>query len=293
MAFSETILRLFELQIVMRARESLAEGLPEAVREALKPGYRKCRSLVRALRLRLLTGNGVHCPICDWKGTRFIAGKWRPMSICPQCASDIRHRLLMASFIYVPQFQSASFLLGKDILHFAPERHLQPFFRRVARKYATADLERAGVDLRFDISTMPTVRTESYDLVVACDVLEHVQDDQSALKEIHRVLKPLGTAVLTVPQKDNLRVTLEDPTITTPAGREKAFGEHNHLRIYGADFPLRVASAGFAVDTIGETSFSQSLVRRHVLRPVEYSQHPLATNHRKIFFCRKRPSPEA
>lgn len=40
---------------------------------------------------------------------------------------------------------------------------------------------------------------ESYDLVVALDVLEHVQDDEKALKEFFRILKPGGLLLLTVP----------------------------------------------------------------------------------------------
>ena len=40
---------------------------------------------------------------------------------------------------------------------------------------------------------------ESYDLVVACDVLEHIDDDLSALREWRRVLRAGGGILLTVP----------------------------------------------------------------------------------------------
>ena len=95
-------------------------------------------------------------------------------------------------------------------------------------------------------------------------------------------------AILSVPQKDGLLVTYEDKSITTREGRLKAFGETIHLRIYGADFVRRVASRGFAVEVVGEESFSPELLSRHVLKPPKPSPHPLATNHRKIFFCRKQ-----
>lgn len=39
----------------------------------------------------------------------------------------------------------------------------------------------------------------SFDLVCLFDVLEHVEDDTSALKRVHRLLKPGGRAVVTVP----------------------------------------------------------------------------------------------
>ncbi len=39
----------------------------------------------------------------------------------------------------------------------------------------------------------------SVDVVVATDVLEHLEDDMVALREFHRILKPGGVAVITVP----------------------------------------------------------------------------------------------
>jgi SAM-dependent methyltransferase len=43
---------------------------------------------------------------------------------------------------------------------------------------------------------------EEFDLVGAFDVLEHVDDDDGALREAHRVLRPGGGLLLTVPQHD-------------------------------------------------------------------------------------------
>lgn len=40
-----------------------------------------------------------------------------------------------------------------------------------------------------------------FDVVVMGDVLEHVNDEQKTLNEVHRVLKPNGTLVLSVPHK--------------------------------------------------------------------------------------------
>jgi ubiquinone/menaquinone biosynthesis C-methylase UbiE len=41
-----------------------------------------------------------------------------------------------------------------------------------------------------------------FDFVVCSEVLEHVRDDVKALKELHRVLKPNGKLVITVPHSD-------------------------------------------------------------------------------------------
>ncbi len=49
-----------------------------------------------------------------------------------------------------------------------------------------------------DAAKLPFV-DGSFDLVLAMDVLEHVEDDRMAAKEISRILRPGGLAIVTVP----------------------------------------------------------------------------------------------
>ena len=55
-----------------------------------------------------------------------------------------------------------------------------------------------AVDHRVDILDLP-FEDGSYDFVFASHVLEHIRDDRKAIKEIRRVLRPNGMAVLPVP----------------------------------------------------------------------------------------------
>jgi SAM-dependent methyltransferase len=142
--------------------------------------------------------------------------------------------------------------------------------------------------MKLNMCDMPEIRDASLDFVIACDVLEHVPDDGQALAELSRVLRPGGWAVLTVPQKDGLATTYEDASITSEEGRLQAFGQEDHLRIYGDDFPELVGQHGFDVTSVDEKSFPQALVSKHVLFPPVLSSHPLATNYRKVFFAQKR-----
>jgi SAM-dependent methyltransferase len=249
------------------------------------------KSMIREMRKLILSGDNVICPICNWHGSRFIDTYWHEKSICPSCGSDIRHRLLRASFIYIPHLRAEDFLAGRQIIHFAPEKGLSSFFHKISARYVTADLQRNDVDLNIDISDMPSISSQSFDLVIACDVLEHVSQDKLAIQEMNRILRPGGTAIITVPQKDNLMVTYEDSAITTPEGRKEAFGESTHLRIYGADFNNQLKSFGFTLEIINDKSFTEGIVSKHVLKPPKLSQHPLATNYRNLFFCHKVKQP--
>jgi ubiquinone/menaquinone biosynthesis C-methylase UbiE len=80
-------------------------------------------------------------------------------------------------------------------------------------------------------------------------VLEHVKDDILALSEIRRVLKPGGWAILLVPFFNPVAdVTIEDNSITDPRQRESLFGQSDHVRKYGNDYPDRIRRSGLAVD---------------------------------------------
>jgi ubiquinone/menaquinone biosynthesis C-methylase UbiE len=86
-----------------------------------------------------------------------------------------------------------------------------------------------------------------FDVILCSHVLEHIPDDLKAMSELYRVLRPGGTAILQVPLGKNMSTTYEDFSITTPAGRAKAFWSEEHVRIYGSDFKDRLKSVGFKI----------------------------------------------
>ncbi len=88
----------------------------------------------------------------------------------------------------------------------------------------------------------------SFDAIICNHVLEHVIDDYKAMTELHRVLKPGGWAILQVPISLSLDKTYEDFSITTARGREEAFGQDDHVRIYAKDYASRLEQAGFKVN---------------------------------------------
>jgi SAM-dependent methyltransferase len=173
------------------------------------------------------------------------------------------------------------------VLHFAPEPPLTKVFRRAARTYATADLTGRGADLKLDIADMRSIEDGSFDLVVACDVLEHVPRDREAMGEVRRVLARGGCAIFTVPQCAAHATTFEPGAVNEPLDRERLFGQADHVRMYGLDFPSRLREAGFDVQVRSARDLPHDVVTRHVLVPPVPSAHPLATNDRSLFFARR------
>lgn len=58
-----------------------------------------------------------------------------------------------------------------------------------------------GNFLSGNIPPLASYSDNSFDNIVSFQVIEHIQDDQLFLKEIHRVLKPGGIALLTTPNR--------------------------------------------------------------------------------------------
>ena len=143
--------------------------------------------------------------------------------------------------------------------------------------YITADLSSPRASTKADITNIPC-KDNSFDVVLCNHVLEHVADDQKAMREIRRVLSPDGWAILQTPIDSRRSTTFEDPTIVSPEAREQAFGQHNHVRVYGRDYKERLEKAGFTVNV--DRYFKElgpDLARKYGLQDEE------------IYFCTKRP----
>jgi predicted SAM-dependent methyltransferase len=112
--------------------------------------------------------------------------------------------------------------------------------------YVSADINSPLAMVKMDITNIPC-EDNSFDTILCSHVLEHVMDDQKAMRELFRVLKPEGWAILQVPIDCERDKTFEDPNIVSPEDREKFFGLSDHVRVYGLDYKDRLEKAGFKV----------------------------------------------
>ena len=128
-------------------------------------------------------------------------------------------------------------------------RHLKPHYKSSPERYQTADLESPLADLHFDIQQIP-LADESFDVVICNHLMEHVEDDLRAMRELHRILKRGGWGVLLSPVDLQRATTFEDDSITDPKERTRIFGQYDHRRLYGNDFADRLREAGFEVEDL-------------------------------------------
>lgn len=101
-----------------------------------------------------------------------------------------------------------------------------------------------------DITNIP-FEDNTFDMIMASAVLEHIPDDKKAMSELYRVLKPnTGVAFLQVPIDTTRFITLEKPEYNTPELRSKYYGQEDHVRFYGLDYPEKLRDANFFVEEI-------------------------------------------
>ncbi len=62
----------------------------------------------------------------------------------------------------------------------------------------------------YDDMTRSTLPVEAFDCVVSVEVLEHVEEDEAFVREVHRVLKPGGIFLMTTPNGDSVKNTNPD-----------------------------------------------------------------------------------
>ncbi len=215
----------------------------------------------------ILKGNKFTDPIDGKSFKMFLPygyGTQRNNVLSPSTLSLERHRLLWLYLQKETDFFSSK--EKKKVLHFAPEQAFYKLFRNQKNlDYTTTDLFSPLADVKADICNLPFLDNE-YDVILCNHVLEHIPDDTKAMKELFRVLKPDGMAILQIPQDLSRTTTFADNSIVDPKERAKIFGQYDHVRIYGRDYFDKLRSIGFTVEEVDYTAkLSTELVTKYCL----------------------------
>lgn len=172
--------------------------------------------------------------------------KQRDNALSPGTLSLERHRLL---WLYLNN-ETNFFSKTLKVLHVAPEQCFYKLFKNLKKiNYTTFDLNSPLADIKGDICNLP-FKENSFDFILCNHVLEHINDDNKAMKELYRVLNKNGTAILQVPINQKSTKTLEDSSIVDKKERIEKFGQYDHIRLYGLDYFKKLESFGFKVNPL-------------------------------------------
>lgn len=195
-----------------------------------------------------------YCPICQQNSESFkpFGHIARDDAMCPICGAVERHRL---SWLFLEKKITPQEYKNKKMLHIAPENVLKNKFGTIfgEENYITADLTDKRVKVKMDITNI-AYSQESFDCIFCSHVLEHIVDDRKAMKELHRVLKNDGWAILLVPIVSKGK-TEEDFSVVTKEERMKHYGDPDHVRNYGIDYKNRLEECGWSVEVICAKDF--------------------------------------
>lgn len=167
--------------------------------------------------------------------------------ICPGCLSTARDRLVLA---WLQLWK----LKDVKVLHFSPERPVSNFLRKTC-EVISADLEPGyyrNIDsfVQRENALALSFPPDTFDVLIANHILEHIPSDIIAMKEFYRVLKPGGRAILQVPYMNDLP-TLESCSIPDQLTASRLYGQKDHVRIYNLeDYIDRLRSVGFLVERV-------------------------------------------
>lgn len=245
----------------------MRDAAPERVITSVRP-------VITGLAPLLYRGSSVQCPVCDGQFRCFARFHDRADARCPRCRSLERHRSLI---LYL---RRATDLMDRPqrVLHIAPEFFLQQQLKQVhGAGYVSGDVASPDAMLHLDVTDLQ-FEDASFDVVLCSHVFEHVLDDRRAMLELQRVLRPGGWGILDAPTDESRASTYEDWSLTSPRERQRAFGQWDHVRVYGRDYPDLLQAAGFRIE-IDPLTYTPEEIRRYGLR--------LGLD--RLYLCRRDP----
>ncbi|HLX12452.1 MAG TPA: class I SAM-dependent methyltransferase, partial [Bacteroidota bacterium] len=203
------------------------------------------------------------CNICGNDGTFVRKEHPREGEICTNCSSSSRLRAIV--YVIGAQFS----LNDQPLVAWKPMKNVRilessgrgpypPMLKERFDYYNTeynpnSELMRKPFTEYADFMNL-AYDADTFDIVIASDVFEHVREDEKGFREIFRVLKPGGIFILTVPYhhewpQTEIRVKIEgDKEIhLLPPEYHGGGGQTLAYRTYGRDLMTRLRSFGYSV----------------------------------------------
>ncbi|WP_167496452.1 glycosyltransferase [Desulfopila sp. IMCC35006] len=232
------------------------------------------------------------CNVCG-KQTRFFYQKeslWRESLNCEHCRTTSRYRSITRGILQAINELTGNNSTSLATLPLTGKKRLRVYDTQLPFYYETCayplpDLLKVTGLIEVELSQYKpkkllgkvlakgvtnqnleclTFDNESFDIVITSDVMEHVRLDDRAHNEIHRVLKPGGIYIFTIPHNRAWHETLnriqvidpEDPSRDVHLLEPEYHGDANNdegvgvlaYRTYGKDIESQLSRIGFEVN---------------------------------------------
>lgn len=272
-------------------KRTIKRTMSKTLPKPLVSTIRKRREALYWIDGKLFPNNKVfYCPCCGIRLKFFVEGyyfkypeKFNPVRYkqtrkdvhCPICRSMPRHRILA---LWCEEHKD--YLQSSDILYFAPEKSMNLWMKRNHVSCTTADLL-SSADLKLDIQATG-LSDESFGVIIANHVLEHVDDFRAALKEVHRILRQNGFFICSFPMDPSIELLDEEEEPLPEEERLQRFGQNDHKRVFGMKADRFLTEAGFTVEKIDGKNYPEEILP--VVGPADYDMN--------ILFCCKKQQTE-
>lgn len=151
----------------------------------------------------------VSCSVCGGEYyMRFLSDE---PNMCMRCGAVARHR---TAALVLKKYARQDHLCGK-ILHVSPYDTERTLFERLgAKNIITLDVRpEEKTDIVADLSHMEEVKSDEFDLIFACGVLNYIYKYEDALDEMCRILRKGGLLILRVAMSGMRNITYANPAV--------------------------------------------------------------------------------
>lgn len=199
-----------------------------------------------------------YCVVCKNKPSKFlpsgvkaeifnkhyvIGSGYRENNICPCCGVKDRMRW----FYYLLKNKLCILNATGRLLHFAPENPIYDYIKQNGNiDYYTCDILPGRAMHVVDITDIP-FKENTFDYIISNHIMEHIKDEKKAVSEIKRVLKPNGKWIFSFPICTDMK-TYENDEIIMPEDKLEAYGQEDHVRLYGFDYKERFENYGLKIE---------------------------------------------
>jgi SAM-dependent methyltransferase len=219
------------------------------------------RNNIEFYKKRYYRGRDIYCPFCPgfFKAERYPFSK-EISSNCPVCGSSVEERTILLFLQTKTEMMSGE----KKILVIAEPGNIADYFENFPNVELKIYTETGDFSIR-DNSMKDRYPDDEFDIIVCNHIIEKLPQPQLVLKEIKRILKPDGIAMM-MAYVDYEKDKTVEMAVTHFKDRLSLYGIPGNYRRYGKDYADQIRSFGLNVSKLKFTSGFEKIPEASIAR---------------------------